>query len=101
MTETYAVAKYVVRRSGKTDLLGKTIQDEGKIDELFYMVFDNMVIKLVGLLYNQKVLDIKPAHYYKNKSLYDKFEKYLAGKEYVMGYLTIIDFFVAEGSFYL
>ena len=95
------MAKYVARRSGKTDLLGKNIQDEGKIDELYYMVWDNMIIKLVGLIFNKKVLDIKPAHYYKNKSLYDKFEKHLAGKEFLMGYLTIIDFFIAEGTFYL
>lgn len=80
ISETYAVAKHVVRRSGKTDLLGKNIQDEGTIDQLFYMVWENMVIKLVGLLFNKKVLDVKPAHYYKNKALYDKFEKHLAGK---------------------
>ncbi len=31
LTESAAIAKYIIKRSGKTDLLGKTLQDEGKV----------------------------------------------------------------------
>ena len=53
------------------------------------------------MLSNKRVQDIKTGHYYKNKSRYEKIEKYLTGKKFVLGYLTLADFYVAEGSFYL
>jgi glutathione S-transferase len=31
LTESAAIAKYIIKRSGKTELLGKTLQDQGKV----------------------------------------------------------------------
>lgn len=40
LTESTAVAKYIIKRSGKTELLGKTLQDQGKVENIIGVVED-------------------------------------------------------------
>lgn len=40
LTESTAIAKYIIRKSGKTDLLGKNVQDQGKIDNFLGVFYD-------------------------------------------------------------
>ena len=40
ITESIAVAKYIIRKSDKKDLLGKTPEDEAKIEMLCSLVDD-------------------------------------------------------------
>lgn len=50
LTESAAIAKYIVKRSGRTDLLGKTLQDEGQVENLLGVLSDafNEMRKLFG-----------------------------------------------------
>lgn len=54
-----------------------------------------MFVPIMGMFFNKKVMDIKAGHFYKIKSLLERFDKSLQGKQFVMGYLTIADFFLA------
>lgn len=40
LTESAAIAKYIIKRSGRTELLGKTVQDEGLVENLIGVVND-------------------------------------------------------------
>ena len=38
LTESIAIAKYIIKRSGRTELLGKTLQDEGLVENLIGVI---------------------------------------------------------------
>ena len=40
LTESMAIANYIIRRSGKTELLGKGIEDQAKIEMVLFMLED-------------------------------------------------------------
>jgi glutathione S-transferase len=40
LTESSAIAKYVIRKSGRTELLGKSLQDEGLVENLVGVIND-------------------------------------------------------------
>ena len=100
ISESDAIPRHVIRRSGKLDLLGKTPQDQAFVDSFISAFWNDYVNPLVVMPFNKNVLSLKTPHYYKNKSKFEKLEKFLSSKKYVMGYLTLADFYVAEGSFY-
>lgn len=95
ISETYAISRYIVKKAGREDLLGKNVKDQALLDSLFYIFWENIVGPFTLLITNKKFADVKTAHYYKNKGLYEKFDKTVGGKEYAIGYLTILDFFIA------
>ena len=68
-----AIARYVIRKSGKNELLGKNAKDEAMMDNLLAVWWDTIIMGLVQLLLNKKVMDVKAGHYFKNKSKYEKF----------------------------
>lgn len=51
--------------------------------------------------FKKNARDVKTPHYYQNKSKYEKVDKFLSTNKFVTGYLTLADFYVAEGSFYI
>lgn len=55
----------------------------------------DLITPLVEMFFNKKILDVKAGHYYKIKSNLERFEKFSQGKETLLGYLTIADFYVA------
>lgn len=57
--------------------------------------FDDLLAPIIALFFNKKVNDVKIGHYYKIQSQLKKFEKFVKGKDYVLGYITIADFFLA------
>jgi glutathione S-transferase len=40
ITESRAICHYIIKKSGKTDLLGKNIQDEAKVESVIGVVTD-------------------------------------------------------------
>jgi hypothetical protein len=91
----------VIRKSNKLELLGKNAKDEAIMDNLIYVVWDDIVMPLIRMFLSKKIMDIKTAHYYKNMNKYEKLEKFLKGKPFSLGYLTLLDFYIAEGSYYI
>lgn len=67
----------------------------------FIYAFDDLFLPLMGMFFNKKVADIKTGHYYKIKSNLERFDKFIGGKDFIMGYVTIADFFLTEYSYYI
>ena len=51
LTESIAIYKYIINKSGKTDLLGKNSRDQGKIEAILGTLKDAMK-DLMGLMFN-------------------------------------------------
>ena len=81
--------------------MGKNAQQEAVIDNIFYSFWEGMIGSLIQLMREKKVEDLKTPYYYKNKGKYEKFEKFLGGKNFVLEEISIIDFFISEGSYYI
>jgi len=58
LTESASIAKYIIKKSGKTDLLGKTAQDQGKVDNLIGVINDALK-DIRGLYWNKDYENIK------------------------------------------
>jgi glutathione S-transferase len=52
LTESTAIAKYIPHLSGHTDLLGKTAEDQGKVDSILG-VFSDAFKEIPSLLWNK------------------------------------------------
>jgi len=61
----------------------------------FIYAFDDLFGPLIAMFFNKKVNDVKMGHYFKIKAQLERFNKFIEGKEFVMGYLTIADFLLA------
>ena len=99
-TETLGIARYITRRAGRPDLLGNNPVDEAVMDNFIY-AFDDLFAPLIAMFFNKKVNDIKVGHFYKIKSTLERFDKFINGKDFILGYITIADFFFAEYSHYI
>ena len=62
---------------------------------------ESIFLPLLKLAMNKKCEDLKMAHFYKAKAEFNKLERFLQGKDFAMGYLTIADFFFAEYAHYV
>lgn len=58
LTESAAIAKYIINRSGKTELLGRNSQDQGKVDALLG-VFNDAMKEIRGLFWNKEHENLK------------------------------------------
>jgi glutathione S-transferase len=52
LTESSAIAKYIIHRSGKNELLGKNSQDQGRVDNLIG-TFTDALKDIRGLFWNK------------------------------------------------
>lgn len=53
------------------------------------------------LYFNPDYSTAKLEVYEKNKAKLEQLQKFVGGKEFVLGYLTVADFVVAEYSYYI
>lgn len=67
----------------------------------YYYAFSDLFVPIMMMFFDKKVNDVKTGHYYKIKSQLEKFDKFINGKNFIMGYPTIADFFLAEYSHYI
>ena len=100
ITESAAIQKYICAKWGKPELLGKNIQDNGKI-ESFLALFTEISGTIIGTFFNKEWEAAKGPLLEKYQDKLDQLNKFVGGKEWVMGYLTLADFVVAEHSYYI
>jgi len=93
VTESEAVILYVILKSGKTELLGKTVKDQVTVATLKGVAQDTFT-DLVKLMFN-------PEHEKHREETFktkvwprlDQFEKFVSGKKFFLGdYITTADF---------
>ena len=88
--------KYLVKRSGKNELLGKNLQDEGSVQSILGVENDilNELRKLLNVKENVQVA--KAEALAKVKPKLDALKKFVGQKHFALGYLTLADFYLAE-----
>ena len=100
LSESVAIAKYIINKSSKKDLLGKSEEDQAVVD---------MVISLLDDIYNPTyALFFSPRYAEESEKLFngkikeklDQLKAFIGEKEHVLGYLTLADFRIAEASYY-
>ena len=100
ITESNAIHRYIIMKSGKTQLLGKDLKDQTTILQLEGALSDG-VMPMAMLFYNPKYEEALPGVLEKLKGKLDLLKKFIGEKPLALGYLTIFDFKVAEFSHYI
>jgi glutathione S-transferase len=99
LTESTAIAKYIIRRSGKTDLLGKTAQDRGHVNNIVGVVTDSMK-DIRALFWNKDYENLKIELLEKVRPKFDALRNFVGENSFALGYLTLADFLLAESLYY-
>ena len=99
LTESNAICQYLIQKSGKTDLLGKTFADQARLRQIDGVLMDIRISLYVNTFF---ISDDYKGNYGKAVEvggvLADKMQQianFLGDKEYFLGYLTWMDFLVA------
>jgi glutathione S-transferase len=101
LSESDALLRYIPKRAGKQELLGKTIEDEAVINNILGVIHDVQTPTLT-LCFNEKFEEEKEKVYQdKIKGKVDLLYKFLGDKDWFLGYLTVADFRAAEAVSYL
>lgn len=95
LTESAAIAKYIINKSGKTDLLGKNSQDKGKVDALIALSRE-IGTTIVGLCFNPEHEKVKIEILEKVRPKLNYIKEFIGDKQFALGYLTLVDFYLAE-----
>jgi glutathione S-transferase len=99
LTESAAIAKYIINRSGKTDLLGKNVEDSGLVNNLIGVLTDALK-DIKGLFWNKDYENLKIEYLEKARPKLDAIKKFVGDNQFAIGYLTLVDFLLAENLYY-
>jgi glutathione S-transferase len=100
VTEAAAIQRYIIDRWGKAELLGKDLRDNARL-ESFLAIFNEFAGAVKGLFFNKDYETAKTAVIEKYRPKLQQLEKFVGGNKFVLGYLTLADFVVAEDSHYI
>lgn len=99
LTETSAIIRYIAT-IGKPELLGKTIEDKGMVDNILG-VLDDVFTPAVQLCFSDKFNEDKEKIFAeKIKAKVDRIYTLLGKNDWLLGYLTVADFKIAEAVNY-
>lgn len=99
LTESTAIARYIINRSGKTDLLGKNVQDAGQLNNILGVITDALK-DIRGLFWNKDYENLKVDLLEKARPKFDAIKAFVGEKEFALGYLSLADFLLAEHLYY-
>lgn len=99
LTESIAIARYIVKRSGRTELWGKTPQDQGKVDNILGVINDAMK-DIRALFWNKDYKHLKDGALANAKPKLEYLRKFIGDKPFALEYLTIVDFIFSEHLYY-
>lgn len=101
LTESDAIIRYIPKRAGKPELLGKTVEDEAIVNNILGVIHD-VQTPTQQLTFSEKFEEDKEKVYTdKVKDKVVLLNKFLGDKDWFLGYLTIADFRAAEAVNYL
>lgn len=99
LTESAAINRYIILQSGHSELLGKTVKDRARVDNLLGVLKD--ALKDIRALYwNKDYQNAKADVLEKARTKLDYIQNFIGEKKWALGYLTIADFEIAEASYY-
>lgn len=99
LTESTAIAKYIINRSGKTELLGKNTQDQGKVEAIIAVLTDALK-DIRGLFWNKDYEALKIELLEKARPKFVALKEFIGDQQFALGYLTLADFVLAENLAY-
>lgn len=99
LTESTAIQSYIIKRWGKNELLGKDNHDNARLAS-FLSVFNEIAEGVRGLFFNKDHENAKGELLKKYSHKLDELNKYTGQNGFVLGYLSLADFVVAEDSYY-
>lgn len=100
LTESIAIARYIIRKSDKPELLGKNAEDEAKI-QMIISLLDDIFTPTFSLFFSPNHQNDKVRLYdNKVKAKLEELNHFIANKDFAIGYLTLADFKIAEASYY-
>lgn len=94
LTESAAINRYIILQSGHSELLGKTVRDRARIDNLLGVMKDALK-EIRGLYWNKNYNNVKGEVLEKAKTKLDYIQNFIGDKSWALGYLTIADFEIA------
>jgi glutathione S-transferase len=100
LSESSAIQRYIIHKWGNPELLGKNIQDSAQVDS-FLSVFLEVSGAVKGLFFNKDHEAAKGPLLEKYRPKLDQLNKFVGEKSFVLGYVTLADFNVAEDSNYI
>ncbi len=100
LTESSAIQRYIIRKWGKAELLGKDAKDNAQV-ESFLSIFLEVSGAVKGLFFNKDHETARVPLLEKYKPKLDQLDKFVGEKPFALGYLTLIDFIVSEDSHYI
>ena len=100
LSESAAVAKYIIKKSQKKDLLGKDEEDEARVDMVLSLL-DDIYSPTYALFFSPRYAEESERLFNgKIKEKLDQLKAFIGEKQYVLGYLTLADFRIAEAAYY-
>lgn len=100
LTETKAIHRYIIKKYGKQELLGKSSKEEAQVDCLLGVLQD--IVSSVGPLFWDKEYEAKiPAVIEKIGPKIAALNKFYGEREFALGYLTLVDFHISEFANYI
>ncbi|XP_031505747.1 uncharacterized protein LOC116268063 [Nymphaea colorata] len=100
ITESGAIQRYIIDRWGPAELLGKDAKEKAKL-ESFLSIFTEIAGAAKGLFFNKEWETAKTAVIEKYRPKLEQLDKFVGENKFVLGYLTLADFVVAEDSHYI
>lgn len=100
MSETMAIARYIVNRSERKELLGKDIKDQAYVDNMLG-VYNDVMNAVAELFFTDNYEEAVAKALEKIKPKLELLNKFYTDKHYALEYVTIVDFFLAELSYYI
>ncbi len=100
LTESSAVNQYIIEKSGKTELLGKSPEDKALVEEVIGVLSD-IRSSMFNSFFAKEIETDRAEAFKKISAKLSYLEKAYNGKVYVTGYLTVADVHVANWADYL
>lgn len=100
ISESMAINRYIINRSGCRDLLGKDIKDQALVDNLLGVFADIRAVYAPLFFSENYAEDVKGAPAKMEKKL-GLCQGFYGDKDFALGYLTLPDFIFAENAYYI
>lgn len=91
LTESGAIKRYIVSKSGHEELLGKNAKDRARVDSTIGTLKDSLK-ELVPLFFNKDYENLKQDVLNKSSAKFNDLQKFIGDNKFALGYLTIADF---------